>query len=94
MNANGAGAGTYLVSHVGDVIKRSVRLAILATNNLAKYEALLVGLDAALTLGFTLPCVLSDSTPSGDSLIASQPSEQKYSLQTQLRAASNTHTTS
>jgi ribonuclease HI len=47
----GAGAGVVLLTPHGDQIKYMVHLDFKATNNMAKYEALLFGLSTTLSLG-------------------------------------------
>jgi hypothetical protein len=47
----GGSAGVVLVDPSGDQVKYMVHLEFKATNNMAKYEALIFGLSAALSLG-------------------------------------------
>jgi hypothetical protein len=46
-NSKGSGAGIVLVSPDGLVLEQAVRLKFSASNNEAKYEALLIGLKTA-----------------------------------------------
>ena len=55
------GVGIVLKSPEGDIIKQAMRLQYPTTNNEAEYEALLVGLKTAKTLGATELDVRSDS---------------------------------
>ena len=50
-NQNGSGIGVLLTSPIGTHIPFSGRLNFLATNNATKYEACIMGLQAALGLG-------------------------------------------
>ena len=50
-NSQGSGAGVVLVSPEGLVLEQAVRLKFSASNNEAKYEALLIGLKTAEKLG-------------------------------------------
>ena len=55
------GVGVILKSPKGDIIRWAIRLQYTTTNNEAKYEALLIGLKLAKTLGATELDVHSDS---------------------------------
>jgi ribonuclease HI len=60
-NMKGAGAGAVLVSPEGLILEQAVRLGFLASNNEAKYEALLIGLRSAIRLGADRLQVFCDS---------------------------------
>jgi ribonuclease HI len=47
----GAGAGIVLILLEGDVLKYAIQLEFLATNNIAEYEGLVIGLWIAKDLG-------------------------------------------
>jgi ribonuclease HI len=47
----GAGAGIVLILLEGDVLKYAIQLEFLATNNIAGYEGLVIGLWLAKDLG-------------------------------------------
>ena len=47
----GAGAGVYIISHIRDFKSFSYKLTFECTNNVAGYEALLLGLHALKDLG-------------------------------------------
>ena len=49
-NAKGAGVGIVIVSLEGVKLEHSLRLGFKASNNEAKYEALLVGLRVTFSL--------------------------------------------
>ena len=51
INQNGNGIRVLLISLKGTYIPFSARLNFLATNNATKYEACIMGLQAALGLG-------------------------------------------
>jgi ribonuclease HI len=57
----GGGAGVVLIDPSGNQVKYMVHLEFKATNNMAKYEALIFGLTAALSLGIRLLLVKGDS---------------------------------
>jgi ribonuclease HI len=57
----GGGAGVVLIDPSGDQVKYMVHLEFKATNNMAKYEALIFGLTAALSLGIRQLLVKGDS---------------------------------
>jgi ribonuclease HI len=46
----GAGAGVELIPHEGNILKYAIRLEFLATNNIAEYEGLIMGLRLAKDL--------------------------------------------
>ena len=50
-SAIGAGAGIFIISPEGVKVEHSFRLGFKASNNEAKYEALLAGLRVVLSLG-------------------------------------------
>ncbi|XP_017221564.1 uncharacterized protein LOC135148512 [Daucus carota subsp. sativus] len=58
---NRCGAGAILISPDGFCIKQALQLNFKATNNQAEYEALLTGLDLALTLQLQNLIIYSDS---------------------------------
>ena len=60
-NRHGAGLGIVLISPDGLVIEQTVNLGFTASNNEAKYEALLAGLKLALYIKATELMVYSDS---------------------------------
>ena len=47
----GAGAGIVLISYGGDLVSLMYKLSFFTTNNIAEYEALILGLRAAKDLG-------------------------------------------
>ena len=57
----GAGAGLLFVSPLGEHMRYMVRLHFPASNNMAKYEALLSGLRIAIELGIKRLDVRGDS---------------------------------
>jgi hypothetical protein len=57
----GGGAGVVLIDPSGDLVKYMVHLEFKATNNMAKYEALIFGLSATLSLGIHHLLVKGDS---------------------------------
>ena len=61
-NQNGSGIGVLLISPKGAHIPFFGRLKFLATNNATKYEACIMGLQAALGLGVKELEVYGDST--------------------------------
>ena len=60
-SALGAGAGIVIITPEGIRVERSFRLGFKASNNEAKYEALLARLRAVLNLGAQEMEVYSDS---------------------------------
>lgn len=60
-NPGEAGCGAAICDENGTVIKKVSRYLGYATNNVAEYEALLMGLEAVLQLGKKRICVQSDS---------------------------------
>ena len=50
LNSKGAGIKIVLATPEGSIIEQSFTLGFLASNNEAKYEAILVGFQAAITL--------------------------------------------
>jgi ribonuclease HI len=46
----GAGAGVVLIPREGDILKYAIQLEFLATNNIAEYEGLVMGLWLAKDL--------------------------------------------
>ncbi|XP_075644980.1 uncharacterized protein LOC142615968 [Castanea sativa] len=61
VNQRGSGIGLVLVSPEGITIEKSLRLAFLATNNEAEYEAVLVGMDMVQKMGGRSIHMFSDS---------------------------------
>jgi ribonuclease HI len=57
----GGEAGVVLIDPSGDHVKYMVHLKFTATNNMAKYEALIFGLSAALSLGIRQLLMKRDS---------------------------------
>jgi ribonuclease HI len=57
----GAGAGVLLLTPMGEQFKYMVHLDFRATNNMAKYEALIFGLSTTLSLGVRQLLVKGDS---------------------------------
>lgn len=57
----GAGAGVILISPTSEHIKYAIQLNFPATNNVAKYKGLLVGLRAARSLRIRILLVKGDS---------------------------------
>jgi ribonuclease HI len=57
----GAGAGLLFVSPLGEHMRYAVRLHLPASNNMAKYEALLCGLKIAIEIGVKRLNVRGDS---------------------------------
>ena len=60
-NQKGSGVGLVLISPEKLVVKKSLRLGFLATNNEAKYEALLEGMSMVQRMGGKLATMFSDS---------------------------------
>jgi ribonuclease HI len=46
-----AGTGVMLIPPKGDILKYTVQIEFLATNNIAEYEGLVIGLQIAKDLG-------------------------------------------
>ena len=61
-NQNGCGVGVILVAPDGSHIPISAKLQFNVTNNAAEYEACIMGLEAALTLGVQKLRVYGDSS--------------------------------
>ena len=57
----GAGAGVLLISPGGETVKLMYKLEFITTNNIAEYEALLLGLKATKYLGIQQISVYGDS---------------------------------
>ena len=70
-NSNGAGIGIVLTTPKGSIIEQSFTLGFSVSNNEAEYEAVLTGLQIAITLGVTWLEVQCDS-----SLVVNQVSEE------------------
>jgi len=62
LNLDGAGAGVYFISPLGDKLCYVIRLNFRASNNTAKYQATLHGLHIAVELGVKRLLVYGDST--------------------------------
>ena len=60
-NPGDAGCGAVILDRNGTVVKELSRYLGHATNNVAEYEGLLMGLEALLRLGKKRICVQSDS---------------------------------
>ena len=60
-NPGEAGCGAAIFDEHGNLVKKLDRYLGHATNNVAEYEALLMGLEAILDLGRKKVCVQSDS---------------------------------
>jgi hypothetical protein len=61
LNRDGAGAGILFISPKGEQLKWVLQLLFTATNNAAKYEALIHGLRIAVTLGIKRLLAYGDS---------------------------------
>jgi ribonuclease HI len=57
----GSGAGIVLIAPSGEVFYHSYRLDFSCTNNVAEYEALILGLNLAIDKGATILEVKGDS---------------------------------
>ena len=62
MNKRGSRVGLVLVSPESIIIEKSLRTRFVATNNEAKYEALLEGISMIQKLGRKVVNVFSNST--------------------------------
>jgi len=60
-SSHGKGAGVVLKSPLGHIFKFSYRLEFEATNNVAEYEAILLGLELAKALRVKLLSIKGDS---------------------------------
>ena len=60
-NQRGAGLGLVLISPEEIIIEKSLRLGFSATNNEAKYEALLIGMSMVHKMGGKVVELFSDS---------------------------------
>ena len=58
---SGAGIGLQLTSPTGERIEQAVRLGFSASNNESEYEAMIAGLELALTVGANNLLIRSDS---------------------------------
>ena len=58
---SGARAGVYIISPSGDFENISYKLTFECTNNVAKYDALLLGLHALKDMGAKMIQVIRDS---------------------------------
>ena len=61
VNQRGSGVGLVLVSFEKITIEKSLRLGFLATNNKAKFEALLIGMTMVQKMGGKTVEIFSDS---------------------------------
>ena len=59
--SSGSGVGLLLQSPTGEQLEQAIRLGFPASNNEAKYEAILSGLDLALALSVSKLQIYSDS---------------------------------
>ena len=57
----GAGASVYIISHIRDFKALSYKLTFECTNNVAEYEALLLGMNALKDMGAKRVQVMGDS---------------------------------
>src|SRR5882757_1936665 len=81
----GAGAGVYIISPIqGDFKALSYKLTFECTNNVAEYEALLLGLHALKDLGAQRIRVLGDSE-----LVINQVNDSYQTRHLQMRAYRN-----
>jgi len=62
LKLDGARAGIYFISPLGDKLRYVLRLHLLASNNIAEYEAALHSLRIAIELGVKCLQVYNDST--------------------------------
>nr|XP_009388102.1 PREDICTED: uncharacterized protein LOC103974923 [Musa acuminata subsp. malaccensis] len=96
-NSKGAGAGLVLRSPDGRSFERSLRFGFRATNNEAKYEALLAGLRLALEMQVVTLHVLTDSQLVAEQLSdryeARDPVMAKYLAQVQNLSTQFSHFT-
>jgi ribonuclease HI len=60
-SSSGSGAGVVLIAPLGEVFYHSYRLEFYCTNNVAKYEALILGLNLTIDKGVTILEVKGDS---------------------------------
>ena len=58
---HGSRVGISLISYQNDVIPMSYKLSFECTNNMAKYEALILGLKVAIEIGITRIHIYGDS---------------------------------
>ena len=68
-NQKGSRVGLVLISPEKLIIERSLRLGFLATNNKAKYEALLEGMSMVQRMGGKSAKMFSDNLDVTDKLI-------------------------
>ena len=80
----GAGAGVYIISPIWDFKALSYKLTFECTNNVAEYEALLLGLHALKYLGAQRIRVLGDSE-----LVINQVNDSYQTRHPQMRAYRN-----
>ena len=58
---NSSGAGIMFITPQGDIISKSYRITFHCTNNIAKYEALIIGLKIAIQWNIQHLQVFGDS---------------------------------
>ena len=80
----GAGAGVYIISPIHDFKALSYKLLFECTNNVAEYEALLLGLHALKYLGAQRVRILGDSE-----LVINQVNESYQTKHPRMRAYRN-----
>ena len=80
----GAGSGVYIISPIRDFKDLSYKLTFECMNNVAKYEALLLGLHALKDLGAQRIKVLGDSE-----LVINQVNDSYQTKHPQMRAYRN-----
>ena len=80
----GAGTGVYIISPIRDFKALSYKLTFECTNNVAEYEALLLGLHALKELGAQRIRVLGDSE-----LVINQVNESYQTRHPRMRAYRN-----
>ena len=81
LTLRGASAGVVLSSPDGQTLKYAVQLDFQATNNVAEYEGLLVGLRAAVSLGIRWLLIRGDSQ-----LVVNQVSKEYQCVDPQMAA--------
>jgi ribonuclease HI len=57
----GSGAGVMLIPHECDILKYAIQLHFPATNNIAEYEGMIMGLWLAKDLGTRWLLIMGDS---------------------------------
>ena len=84
MEKVGIGAGVYIISPIRDFKALSYKLTFKCTNNVAEYEALLLGLHALKYLGAQRIRVLGDSE-----LVINQVNDSYQTRHPRMRAYRN-----